>query len=708
MGLLTASFVKVGMNAHIRRDGAVDIHRHRQRHTHSSSTNTKSTLASEYEELYATQDMKNATDDRSIPVATAAPASTVNNLSSPIGGIANQNSKAPAKRWIPKKKSGMFTSFTNRNKHPNTKSHTSSLTRERLSSFSSCDDLSAGEGDDLSKILQEMKDDNDFKKGLDESDGAESISSELSQPSEPPHFETRQPKRRPSIVSSEDSISEELTEGDGYSTDDLDHYIQDTVPLDSELLLANLGDCPSSSELANVAAVLANEYINEHLFNNGDTKSDGATSGVLDRQKWESIPQYPKSDLLVRKHLGKGSFSDAFEVAVMVAVEEKRIDSSEKDSLDRLIDAKFAITKNISEEEEEEEKKSDLDKEIDAMFATAPTAPKKPIISQPKGLPARRPGRARRQSMNQNRGISASFCVRKAQASTQPVQKKQMIYAMKCLRPQIRSDADQFIIGVEDLVHETAMLASLDHPNIIKLHGRAISDSFRLSDGYFILLDRLQDTLDDRIVSWRKATMTGGSGKISKSTPSLSQLKTACSLADALTYLHSKNIVFRDLKPANVGFDSQGVLKLFDFGFAIGVKNESEQLHDICGTPRYMAPEVALGHGYSFPVDVHSFGILLWEILSLKKPFSNIKSRDEFHKSVFTKCMRPKLAKGWHKCLKNVMEGCWSVEAGERPTMAVVAALLSAHAREVTSTAQQQSNNDGSFRRSSMFRRLTG
>mmetsp|Transcript_30108 Transcript_30108/g.62950 ORF Transcript_30108/g.62950 Transcript_30108/m.62950 type:complete len:697 (+) Transcript_30108:134-2224(+) len=696
MGLLTTSFVKVGMNGHIVRDSAVDIHKHRQRHPHSSSTNTKSTLASEYDEMYATQDM-NVTDDLSIPVATDAPASTVDNLLSPSGGIANQNSKALAKRWIPKKKSGMFTSFTKRNKQPNT-----TQTRGRLSSFSSCD-LSAGGGDDdLSKILNEMKDDNDFRETLDESGGSESISSELSQPS---HFEARQ---RSSIESSEDSLSEEFTEGDGYSTDDLDHYIRDEVPLDSESLLAKLGDSPSSSELANVAAVRANEYINEYLFNNDATTSHGATSGILDRQKWESIPQYPKSDLSVQRHLGKGCFSDAFEVTVMVAVEEKRLDSSDKDSLGRLIDAKFAITKNISEEENEgdDEKKSDLDKEIDAMFGPAPTAPKKPINSQPNGLPGQRPGR--RQTMNQQRAISASFCVRKTQASIQPVKKKKMTYAMKCLRPQIRSDAEQFIVGVEDLVHETAMLASLDHPNIIKLHGRAISDSFRLSDGYFILLDRLQDTLEDRIVSWKKATTTGGSGKLSKSSPSPSQLKTASSLADALSYLHSKNIVFRDLKPANVGFDSKDVLKLFDFGFAIGIKNESDVLHDICGTPRYMAPEVALEHGYSLPVDVHSFGILLWEILSLKKPFSHIKSRDEFMKSVFKKGLRPKLPKGWHPCLKNIMRGCWSVEAGERPAMAVVTALLRAHASEVSSTAQQQSNNDGSFRKSLMFRRLTG
>ena len=50
--------------------------------------------------------------------------------------------------------------------------------------------------------------------------------------------------------------------------------------------------------------------------------------------------------------------------------------------------------------------------------------------------------------------------------------------------------------------------------------------------------------------------------------PSLSQILAAVSIADAISYLHSHRIIFRDLKPANIGFDNEGTLKLFDFGFA--------------------------------------------------------------------------------------------------------------------------------------------
>ena len=240
------------------------------------------------------------------------------------------------------------------------------------------------------------------------------------------------------------------------------------------------------------------------------------------------------------------------------------------------------------------------------------------------------------------------------------------------------------------------------------------SRSSHLDDGFFILLDRLQDTLMDRINRWKNQN------SVKKGHPSLSQINTAYSIADALSYLHSKNIVFRDLKPANVGFDSTGAWKLFDFGFVINVGHppkglsvcsgnsfdtkEPGLLYDRCGTPRYMAPEVGLDLGYSFPSDVYSFGILLWEICSLKKPFGSVKSADEFHKVVFKNGARPKVVKGWPKHLNDTMAKCWSNSANERPEMSQVKTSLSALANE----ASQQRNTDGSLHFSLNFpRRMT-
>jgi serine/threonine protein kinase len=309
---------------------------------------------------------------------------------------------------------------------------------------------------------------------------------------------------------------------------------------------------------------------------------------------------------------------------------------------------------------------------------------------------------------------------------SRPQQERKVVLAMKCLRPQLRSDAEQFIIGVEDLVHESIMLASIDHPNIIKIHGRAggcDSRSPRLCDGFFILLDRLQDTLTDRIIRWKNQYSK------TKGPPSMAQLNTAYSIADAISYLHSRGILFRDLKPANVGFDSNGVLKLFDFGFAICVSSSSSLsppvkgqsvcsdtscatqepvlLYDRCGTPRYMAPEVGLDQGYSFPSDVYSFGILLWEICALDKPYGSVKSAEDFHKAVFKKGARPKLIKHWPKHLSDIMSNCWSNSTNERPEIWEVKTSLSALAND--SSMLQQKGSGGSSRWSlTKSRRTTG
>ncbi|KAL7543594.1 hypothetical protein ACHAWF_007434 [Thalassiosira exigua] len=321
---------------------------------------------------------------------------------------------------------------------------------------------------------------------------------------------------------------------------------------------------------------------------------------------------------------------------------------------------------------------------------------------------------------DRERDLGRSICLgTESRKKTSPRQQtRRLVLAMKCLRPQIRSNPEQFLIGVEDLVHETAMLASLDHPHIVKLHGRAggcVSNSFRLSDGYFILLDRLKDTLEDRIVRWKKTGAGGGRG----SAPQLSQVKTAVSIADALSHLHAKGIVFCDLKPANVGYDSMGVLKLFDFGFAIGLDENTSDgseeddddgrdprlIYEKRGTPRYMAPEVALERGYDASADVYSFGILLWEICALKRPFGNVKSASELHKTVFVKGARPKVGKGWPGCLKDLVTELWAYDSAERPSMEVAKTALAAHARDLQ---QKGGGEGGSLRRSFMFRRLTG
>lgn len=89
-------------------------------------------------------------------------------------------------------------------------------------------------------------------------------------------------------------------------------------------------------------------------------------------------------------------------------------------------------------------------------------------------------------------------------------------------------------------------------------------------------------------------------------------------VASIFEYLHMKNIVYRDLKPENLLLDSEGYLKLADFGFA---KIIEYRTYTLCGTPEYIAPEVLLNKGHGKPVDWWTLGILIYEMFVGYPPF---------------------------------------------------------------------------------------
>jgi len=164
---------------------------------------------------------------------------------------------------------------------------------------------------------------------------------------------------------------------------------------------------------------------------------------------------------------------------------------------------------------------------------------------------------------------------------------------------------------------EMDTLTNLAHPNIVQFMGLCIE----LEDIYivteFVPGGDLRAILKDE----------------NKDIPWNVRADIAKQLAAAMNYLHSRNIIHRDLKSHNLLVGDGWKIKVCDFGLARPVdkqgKKEESQLMTIVGTNEWMAPEVMLGLEYDQKCDVFSYAMVLWELITRDKPPQRVV-KDQF------------------------------------------------------------------------------
>ncbi|XP_019748107.1 mitogen-activated protein kinase kinase kinase 7-like [Hippocampus comes] len=140
--------------------------------------------------------------------------------------------------------------------------------------------------------------------------------------------------------------------------------------------------------------------------------------------------------------------------------------------------------------------------------------------------------------------------------------------------------------------------------------------------------------------------------------------------AQGVAYLHAmkpKALIHRDLKPPNLLLVSRGtVLKICDFGTACDIQT---YMTNNKGSAAWMAPEVFEGSNYSEKCDVFSWGIILWEVLTRKKPFDEIGGSAFCIMWAVHRGTRPPLIKDLPEPIETLMTHCWDKEPNQRPSM---------------------------------------
>ncbi|XP_015961289.1 serine/threonine-protein kinase STY13 [Arachis duranensis] len=159
----------------------------------------------------------------------------------------------------------------------------------------------------------------------------------------------------------------------------------------------------------------------------------------------------------------------------------------------------------------------------------------------------------------------------------------------------------------------------------------------------------------------------------------------ALDIARAMDWLHANGIIHRDLKPDNLLLTAnQKSVKLADFGLA-REESVTEMMTAETGTYRWMAPElystVTLRQGekkhYNNKVDVYSFGIVLWELLTNRMPFEGMSNLQAAYAAAF-KQERPSMPEDISPDLAFIIQSCWVEDPNLRPSFSQIIRMLNA------------------------------
>ncbi|ESO89925.1 hypothetical protein LOTGIDRAFT_124219, partial [Lottia gigantea] len=186
--------------------------------------------------------------------------------------------------------------------------------------------------------------------------------------------------------------------------------------------------------------------------------------------------------------------------------------------------------------------------------------------------------------------------------------KTKRIYAMKVIKKElVNDDEDIDWVQTEKHVFETAT----NYPFLVGLHS-----CFMTASRLFFVIEFVNG--GDLMFHMQRQ----------RRLPEEHARFYAAEICLALNFLHERGIVYRDLKLDNVLLDSEGHIKLTDYGMCKEGLGNGETTGTFCGTPNYIAPEILRGEDYDFSVDWWALGVLMFEMLAGRSPFDVVGNAD--------------------------------------------------------------------------------
>jgi len=237
-------------------------------------------------------------------------------------------------------------------------------------------------------------------------------------------------------------------------------------------------------------------------------------------------------------------------------------------------------------------------------------------------------------------------------------------------------NADEVEEALNDFHMETHILQTLRHPNICMMLGYSQTENFEVMISELMRCSLL-DIFKSHLINNTRMTKKN-------------QILYAQQLARGMNYLHKCKppIIHRDLKPANLLIDVSGTLKISDFGLAKvrpdPKKTEIDEFRMTgeTGSYRFMAPEVFRHENYTETVDVYSFAMIFYFLLSGKPPWPELNGLNAVTKAAM-EADRPIVARNWDMSVSNLMQECWAENPTARPSFATISEKLQEYSTRI-------------------------